>query len=303
MQRVLVIVGPTASGKSALAVALAKKFNGEIISADSRQVYRGLDIGTGKITTKEMGGVPHHLLDVSVATKNFSAGEFAKRGRVAMSAIAKRGKLPILAGGTGFYVDALLGRISLPEVKPDPKLRARFQSKSAAQLYALLKRRDPKRARAMGSPSERNNKVRLIRALEIAQHSGKVRPRHDTEVRPRGKTLWIGIKPAQKELEDRIRTRLKARIRQGLIAEGRRLHAQGLSYKRMGELGLEYRALARLLQNKISRKEFEEELYRDIRRYAKKQLGYWKRNKGVRWYDPKHNARITRDVATWLRAR
>ncbi|HTR18934.1 MAG TPA: tRNA (adenosine(37)-N6)-dimethylallyltransferase MiaA [Candidatus Paceibacterota bacterium] len=297
MQKVLVIVGPTASGKSALAVALAKKFNGEVVSADSRQVYRGLDIGTGKITRREMRGVPHHLLDVASTTRKFSAGDFAERARAAIQTISKRHKLPVIAGGTGFYIDALIGRISLPEVKADPALRVRLQKKTAAQLYVMLKQRDPKRARAMRTPSERNNKVRLIRALEIAT-SKKVA----AQQAPAYETLWLGIKPSQRELERRIRMRLTTRIRQGLIAEGRRLHAHGLSYKRMEELGLEYRSLSRLLQNKLSKKAFEEELFRDIRRYAKKQLAYWKRNRGIRWYAPERKPRIMRHVAAWLKS-
>src|SRR5580693_2616583 len=130
MQKVLVIVGPTASGKSALAVALAKKFKGEIISADSRQVYRGLNIGTGKITKREMRGVPHHLLDVVSPKKIFTAHDFVTHARRAISNIAKRGKLPIIAGGTGFYIDALVGRIVLPDVPVDEKLRARLEKKS-----------------------------------------------------------------------------------------------------------------------------------------------------------------------------
>jgi tRNA dimethylallyltransferase len=301
MQKVLVIVGPTASGKSALAVALAKKFDGEVISADSRQVYRGLDIGTGKITKREMKGVAHHLLDVASPKRNFSAGDFAKRARAAIASISKLEKLAVLAGGTGFYIDALLGRIPLPEVKPDPKLRARLQKRTAAQLYALLKTRDPKRAKLMDTPSERNNKVRLIRALEIA--AVEVGPRYFAEVGPRHNALWVGIRPTQKEMERRIRTRLEARMRLGLVAEGKRLHAGGLSYKRMEELGLEYRALSQLLQNEISREDFEEELFRNIRRYAKKQLAYWKRNKAIRWYAPQQKERVARDVAAWLRTR
>jgi len=298
MQKVLVIVGPTASGKSALAIALAKKFKGEIISADSRQVYRGLDVGTGKVTTREMQGVPHHLLDIASPKKNFSAGDFERQARNALKNIAAKHKLPIVAGGTGFYIDALLGRIQLPNVQPNAALRARLQKKTAAQLYALLKKRDTTRAKQMNTPSERNNKVRLVRALEIADSKTPERPKkHPYD------TLWLGIAPKQKKLEKRIQDRLKARIQHGMIAEAKRLHREGLSFKRMHELGLEYRALSRLLQNKISKKEFEEELFRDVRRYAKKQIGYWKRNYDIHWYDPKQKAKLTKDVAAWLRMR
>lgn len=302
-QKVLVIVGPTASGKSALAVKLAKKFKGEVISADSRQVYRGLDIGTGKITKKEMRGVPHHLLDIASAKRTFNANEFSQKARAAIRDICERARLPIVVGGTGFYIDALLGRIELANVSPNKKLRTLLQKRTAAQLFSLLKKRDPRRARAMSTPSERNNKVRLIRALEIA-----MTPKWKSVSQIKGsppclEVFWVGIAPKQKEIELKIRTRLRVRIRSGMIAEAKRLHVHGLSYKRMEELGLEYRSLSRLLQNKISRKEFEEELFRDIRRYAKKQLVYWKRNKDIRWYEPGQKAKISASVAEWLRVR
>jgi tRNA dimethylallyltransferase len=304
-QKVLVIVGPTASGKSALGVSLAKKFNGEIISADSRQVYRGLDIGTGKIPKREMRGVPHYLLDIASPKRAMTAHEFARKAEASMKKIRAHNSLPIIVGGTGFYIDALLGRASLPDVPPSKALRARLHKMTAMQLHLLLKRRDPARAKQMDTPSERNNKVRVIRALEIAAaRNTEVGPRpHETEVRPRYDLLWLGIKPTQAELERKILKRLKSRIKQGMIAESKRLHAHGISYKRMEQLGLEYRSLARLLQKKITKKEFEEELFRDIRRYAKKQMMYWQRNNEITWHDPKHIKKVEREVETWLRGR
>jgi tRNA dimethylallyltransferase len=296
LQKILVIVGPTASGKSALAVEIARKFNGGIISADSRQVYRGLDIGTGKVTEREMKGIPHHLLDVASAKKAFTANDFTQRASAAIAKMNGRDELAIVVGGTGFYIDALLGRIELPNVPPDPKLRARLQKRSVSELLTLLKKRDPKRAKALSTPSERNNKVRLIRALEIAS-SSEARPKK----RPLYDTLWIGVRPSQKEVERRIAARLRVRLRLGMIAEAKRLHAGGLSYKRMEELGLEYRSLARLLQNKISRKEFEEELFRDIRRYAKKQMMYWKRNSDIKWFARSKSKQILPTVKKWLK--
>lgn len=304
-QKVLVILGPTASGKSALGVALAKKFKGEVISADSRQVYRGLDIGTGKVTKREMQNVPHHLLDIASPKKIVTAYEFAAKAGAAMQQIAERNFLPIIVGGTGFYIDALLGRATLPDVPPNKALRARLHKKTAEQLYALLKQRDPVRAKQMDTQSERNNKVRLVRAIEVASAKGSPSRTFYTKGSPlqHMDVLWVGIAPTQIQLERKILARLKTRIKQGMIAEGKRLHTQGLSYKRMEQLGLEYRSLARLLQNKITRKEFQEELFRDIRRYAKKQIMYWKRNNKIRWYTPEQKTKITKDVATWLQAR
>ena len=298
-QKILVIVGPTASGKSALGVRLARKFKGEVISADSRQVYTGLDIGTGKITKKEMKGVPHHLLDVASPKKKFSAGDFVERARAAIKDITSRGKIPIIVGGTGFYVDSLVGRIVLPNVPPDTRLRATLTKKSTAQLFALLKKRDPKRARAMDNPSERNNKIRIIRALEIASALGKS-PK-STENSSLYRVLWVGVRPTDAQLKKNIQNRLSARIKSGMIREARGLRKSGLSYKRMEELGLEYRSLSRHLRGFISRKELERELQSDIWRYARKQIGYWKRNKLIKWFDPKNRAKIILHVEKSLK--
>ncbi|HEY4526292.1 MAG TPA: tRNA (adenosine(37)-N6)-dimethylallyltransferase MiaA, partial [Candidatus Paceibacterota bacterium] len=277
-QKVLVIVGPTSSGKSALAVGLAKKFDGEVISADSRQVYRGLNIGTGKITKREMKGVPHHLLDVASPKRKFSADDYVRYARTAIEDISKRGKLPIVAGGTGFYIDALVGRIALPNVPPNTKLRAQLEKKSVKQLFALLRRKDPRRAKNI----EPQHKRRIIRALEIAASIGKS-PTARSYLAV-GNILWIGIAPPMKELEKKIAVRLFARIRQGMAAEAKRLHVGGLSYKRMEELGLEYRSLAHLLQGAITREQMTGELNRAIRKYAIRQMRYWKRNKDIRWF-------------------
>jgi tRNA dimethylallyltransferase len=295
-QKILVLVGPTSSGKSALAVELARKFDGEVISADSRQVYRGLDIGTGKITKREMKGVPHHLLDVASPKKQFTAKDFAEKARAAIQGIAARGKLPIIAGGTGFYIDALLGRITLPDVPADKKLRAALEKKSAAQLFTMLKKKDPRRAKII----DRHNKVRLIRALEIVAAIGKV-PCAAKKLSAY-EVLWIGIAPSKKELHEKITIRLFVRIRLGMVAEAKRLHALGLSYKRMRELGLEYRALADLLEGNISRAEMVELLDRDIRRYAKRQLTYWKRNKDIVWFEPSKKSGIETTVKNWLKS-
>ncbi len=303
--RMLIIVGPTASGKSALAVHLARRFKGEVISADSRQVYKGLTIGTGKISKREMKGIPHHLLDAASPKRRFSAGEYARRARRALDMIYHINKLPIVVGGTGFYIDALVGRIVLPDVPPDKKLRAQLGKKSAQQLFTLLKEQDPKRAKSMDTPSERNNEVRLIRAIEIAQGdhlSGQPGDMiyHITCESERYHILWIGVRPEDAELKRSINARLKQRMRAGMVDEAKRVHKAGLSYKRMRELGLEYRSLALLLQNKISEKEMVRELESDIWRYARKQIGYWKRNEDIRWFTPAQKTNIERVVRKWL---
>ena len=296
--KLLVIVGPTSSGKSALAVSLARKFKGEVISADSRQVYKGLDIGTGKITKREMRGVSHHLLDVASPKKLFTAHDFKGFASQCIAQIASRNKLPIVTGGTGFFIDALVGRISLPNVPINLGLRDRLEKKTAEQLFLMLKKRDPERAKTI----DRHNRRRLVRALEIVYALGKVPKNNDLVGRYSDyDVLWIGISLAKPELDKNISMRLFARIRGGMVAEARRLHANGLSYKRMDSLGLEYRWLALLLQKKISRGEFEDMLLRDIRRYAKRQITYWKRNKEIRWFNPRNMREIYRLVSNWVK--
>src|SRR3990167_601980 len=169
-QKIVVILGQTATGKSDLAVRLAKKFKGEVISADSRQVYKGLNIGTGKITKKEMRDVPHHLLSIANPKQQFSADLFVNKAKEALTMIYHSNHLPIVVGGTGFYIDALAGKISLPNVPPNKLLRKKLNKFSKEKLFKMLKKKDPRRARSI----DRNNKVRLVRALEIVDALGKV---------------------------------------------------------------------------------------------------------------------------------
>lgn len=273
--KVIAVVGPTASGKSSLGIFLAKKLKGEVISADSRQVYKGLNIGTGKVTKKEMAGVKHHLLDVVSPKKQFTVDHFVKSAQEKIVMIYHNKHLPIVVGGTGLYVDMLLGRMAYAEVPPNPKLRAQLEKKTVAQLFVQLKKLDPRRAANI----EPNHKRRLIRAIEIAKAIGKS-PTVAPE--PKYDVLWLGISPAPAILKKNIHLRLKARMKAGMMTEARTLHEQGLSYKRMEELGLEYRYLAQLLQKKLTQKEFEIELERAIEQYAKRQQRWFKRNKDIR---------------------
>ena len=278
-KKVICLVGPTASGKSARAVMMARKIGGEVISADSRQVYKGLDIGAGKITRKEMQGVPHHLLDVESPKKIFTAHDFVERGRAVIDDILRRGKMPIVCGGTGFYIDALVGRVALPNVPPNPKLRAKLEKKSAAQLFTILQKLDRRRAKDI----DKNNSVRLVRAIEIAKKLGKVPPLKNTQGNPMYLVQWIGINPGDTILRSKIHARLLARMKNGMVKEAHKLHFRSLSYKRMHELGLEYRYLALFLQQKISKKEMLVRLENGIWDYSRRQLRYWKRNPDIKW--------------------
>ncbi|MBP6856581.1 MAG: tRNA (adenosine(37)-N6)-dimethylallyltransferase MiaA [Candidatus Pacebacteria bacterium] len=274
--KIIVVCGPTATGKSDYAVTLAKKTSGEIISADSRQVYKGLDIGSGKITKKEMRGVPHHLLDVVSPKKVFTVEQFQKLGKKAISNILKKGKTPIICGGTGFYIDALVYESNFPAVPPNKSLRTQLEKKSVEELFELVQEKDPERADTIDS----KNKVRLIRALEIIDAIGKVpnvkkESTYDVE--------WIGLDFPDEILKERIHNRLLARIKKGMLKEAHNLHTQGLSWKRMRELGLEYRFMADYLTGKISKDEMITLLETAIWQYAKRQRTWFKRNKEIRW--------------------
>ena len=292
-QKVVVIVGPTCSGKTVLSIRLAKRFKGEVISADSRQVYKGLNIGTGKVTKKEMVGVSHHLLDVVSPKKIYTAHDFVIDGRKAIADVVKREKLPIVAGGTGFYIDALVGIISLPNVPPNPTLRKKLEKKTVEQLFKLLKIKDPVRALTI----DKDNPVRLIRALEIAHALGANPP---SISKPLYDVLWIGITPTRETTGEKIHERLLARMRQGMVREATKLHRSGLTHKRMEALGLEYRYLSRLLRKSISKKEFLIELEKEINLFAKRQMTYWKRNKSINWFVPKDVRKIETRVKKFL---
>ncbi len=278
-QKLLVILGPTATGKTALAIELARALDGEVVSADSRQIYRGLDLGTGKATKREMRGVPHHLLDVASPKRQFSAAEYAVLAREAIAGIAARGKLPIVCGGTGFYIDALLG-LSLPDVQPNEALRKKLAQKTAPALFAMLEKLDPQRAKAM----DPNNKVRIIRSIEIAQSLGRVPALSRTD--SPYQTLTLGLDMPDATLRERIARRLDVRLKHGMLKEAERLHAAGLSWKRMRELGLEYRSMAEYLTKKTDRTAFVHSILTESWRYAKRQRRWFRRNTDVIWLDP-----------------
>lgn len=289
--KLLVILGSTASGKSNLAVELAKKFNGEVISVDSRQVYKDLDIGTGKITKKEMQNITHHLLDVVSPKTRFDVAKYKKLADRAIEKIVKKGKLPILCGGTGLYIDSIVKNIEYPDIPQNLKLRAQLEKKSVGELFLKLKKLDPKRSENI----DPFNKRRLIRALEIIKATGKTVGA--LEEKPKYEVLFIGIKRSPEELKKLIHKRLLARIKQGMIAEAKQLHKSGLSYKRMEELGLEYRYLSLFLQGKITKENMTSELNIKIGQYAKRQMTWFKKNTEIHWVKNKKEAiKLTREI-------
>lgn len=275
--KIVVIVGPTASGKTSLSIALAKRFDGEIVSADSRQVYKGLDIGSGKVTKEEMEGIPHHLLNVADPNDVYNVTDFVRDGRAAIADILEKGRLPIVAGGSFFYVDALLGRVSTPEVPPNPELRKMLEEKSTEELFQELEAKDPRRA----ADIDAQNRVRLIRALEIVEMLGKV-PESTSE--NLYDALVIGIDTPKEVLHQNIHNRLYARLEEGMIEEVTSLHENGLSYERLESFGLEYRFIAQFLQEKINREEMLERLEFEIRHFAKRQMTWLKRDTSIQWF-------------------
>jgi tRNA dimethylallyltransferase len=298
--KIIVVCGPTAVGKSALAVRLARRFGGEVISADSRQVYRGLNIGTGKITKREMRGVPHHMLDVANPKHRYVAAEFQKAAREKICEIFSRGRIPVVCGGSGFYISALVDGVNFPNVPPNKKLRAKLEKKPAEELFKMLKKLDPRRA----SEIDPKNKRRLARAIEIATTLGKV-PLLDircpncwtSDVQ---QSLWIGLTLHPEELRERIHIRLFSRISRGMISEVKKLRENGLSWKRMEELGLEYRYLARYLTNKITKDEMVRRLETEIWRYAKRQMTWFRRDKRIKWFSPDEYKKIENEVKKFL---
>ncbi len=277
--QVIVILGQTSTGKSDLAVKIAKKINGEIISADSRQVYKGLDLGSGKITKKEMKGVLHHLLDIANPKSKFDVTQYKKLADKAIEKIISEKKVPIICGGTGFYIDAITKGAVFPEVPPNQKLRTLLNKKSIEKLYGMLKKIDPRRAKSI----DKKNKVRIIRSIEIAKALGKVPPLKLEK--NKYQFIKIGLLLPQDILKEKIEKRLLKRIKMGMINEAKNLHQKGVSFKRMEELGLEYRQMAFYLQNKINKNEMIENLKKEIYHFAKRQMTWFKRDKEIIWID------------------
>lgn len=271
LPKIIVVCGPTATGKSDRAVELARLYNGEIISADSRQVYKGLDIGSGKITTKEMRGVPHYMLDVASPLRTYSVARFQKKAQVHIADILKRGKVPIICGGTGFYIDAIIFNTEFPKVTSDALLRKKLEQKSVEELFKVLQKKDSRRAKII----DRHNKVRLVRALEIIATLGKV-PKLSKKLMYNVERVYLDF--PDDVLKERIHVRLLKRMKQGMLAEAKRLHANGMSWKRMEKLGLEYRFLALVLQKQMTKVEFAAELELASWHYAKRQRTWFKKS-------------------------
>lgn len=290
--KILVILGPTSSGKSDVAIKLAKKHNGEIISADSRQVYRGLDIGTGKVygtwSMKHRAfiseNITHHLIDIASPKTEYNVSKFKKDAEKVIKAILKRGKFPIICGGTGFWIKAIVDNVNLPEVKPNKELRKGLEKESIKKLFAMLNKLDPERAKNIDA----KNKVRLIRAIEICKAIGQVPKimKHGTW-NMEHEFLQIGIDVSKEKLHEKIKKRLEERFRKGMIKEVEKLHnppaGEGLSFPKIQSFGLGYYWIPLYLKKKISKDELFEKVYQAEKNYAKRQMTWFKKDKRIKW--------------------
>lgn len=284
LQKVVVVCGPTATGKSDLAVLLAKKFNGEIISADSRQIYKGLDLGSGKITKKEMLGVPHHMLDIESPKKIYTVDKFSKSALKSAKEILNKNKLPIICGGTGMYIDALVDGVIFPQVLPNKKLRKELSTYTTEDLFKKLLLLDNNRAQQLKNDGGGQfNTVRLIRSIEIAEKLGSVPP---LVKNLNFEAIFIGLDFDDVTIKERILLRIRSRMKKGMLKEAERLHSEGVSFKRMHEFGLEYGHMASVLEGKITKNEFEELLAKDIWQFVKRQRTWFKKRQEILWFKP-----------------
>jgi tRNA dimethylallyltransferase len=298
MNKVIVVAGPTATGKTNIAIDLALQYNGEVISADSRQVYRGLDIGSAKVTKEEMRGVPHYMLDVAEPTHRYSVAEYQAEARKYIEDIINRGKVPIICGGTGFYIDSIIYDQSFPDVPPNEELRKKLEQKDVEELFELLQTKDPNRA----STIDPHNKVRLVRALEITEALGSV-PKQN-EKQDYYDILYLCLELERETHFDLIDTRIEQRIEQGMLDEVQNLHNQGVSYEQLESFGLEYRYLSFILQGLVSEEEGLAKLSSETKKFVKRQYTWFRKNPKVQWFNTLFEKEaLMKQVATFLSER
>ena len=284
----LIVAGPTATGKSDSAVELALRMNGEVISADSMQVYRGMDIGSAKVTVEEMRGVPHHLIDCADPSENWNVVRFQKEARRAVQDIASRGRLPILCGGTGFYIQALLYDIDFTQMDENTPLRDRLSALAAEKgpeaVHALLLEKDPASAAAIHP----NNLKRVIRAIEFMEESGGSIAAHNSQQREREsayRSVFFVLTMDRARLYERIDRRVDIMMERGLVEEVARLRAMGIQRDSTSMQGIGYKQVYGYLDGEYDLEEAVRLIKRDTRHFAKRQLTWFKREKDVIWTD------------------
>ena len=309
MPELLVVTGPTATGKTALGSALARLLDGEVVGADSMQIYRGMDIGTAKPTAAEMGGVPHHMIDVADPSECFSAARWAAMASACVDDILARGRVPVVVGGTGLYIDALLRRADFAAAPGDSGLRAQLEAEYDALGGEAFRRRlaevDPARAEKLAP----GDKKRLVRALEVFRLTGETITAHDERSRrepPRYTSMKVALDFTERErLYERIDRRAAQMFADGLADEVRGLLAAGLSERCTAMQAIGYKETAAYLRGETSLDEAIERVQRESRRYAKRQLTWLRREEGVRWlrWENAPDIRAARQIATEFSAR
>lgn len=279
LPKLIVILGPTACGKSGLGIVLARRYNGEVVSADSRQVYRGLDLGTGKVTAEEMAGVPHHLLDVADPGEQYSVARFQAEAYAAIDDILARGRLPFLVGGTGLYVRSVAEGYVFHAAPPDPALRTRLEKLPIEELRQALTD-----AGVELDADCYHNRPRLVRLLE--KHLNGEDPHAEAERQPRYEVLTLGVGYPRETVCKRIDDRLIARLDAGMVEEVATLRENGVSDEFLEGLGLEYRYILRHLTGAIpTQEQLIDQLGRAIKRFAKRQVSWFKKDRDVHWLD------------------
>jgi len=293
----VVVLGPTASGKSTLGIELAQHFHGEIVSADSRQVYRGLDIGTAKVTPEEQALIPHHLLDVADVAEIYSVAQFQQAAIEAINAIIGRGHQPFLVGGSPHYIQAVVDNLDIPAIPPQPALRAELEARPLPELLAQLEELDPQSAAVI----DRNNPRRVIRALEVCLTSGKPFSEQRRVATPLYRSLLLGIQWPREILYQRIDQRVVERIQQGMVQEVHDLLVQGVSHERLEALGLEYRFISRWLRGEFpSEQEMVQRLKYAIHDFTRRQLTWFRKDPRILWLDGNDTERAVHVVAQFI---
>ncbi len=289
--KVIVICGPTASGKTSLSIELAKQINGEVISADSMQIYKDMDIGTAKVTKEEMQGIKHYMIDIVSPEQRYSVASFKQGAEQSIEEILKKGKIPIIAGGTGLYVNSLIYNIKYIDIKIDEKYRnileQRVKEEGLEKLYKEACKIDKK---AMETISI-NDKKRILRVLEIYNQTGKNKTQLEKESRldkPKYEYKIFGINWERQELYNRINKRADIMINQGLIQEVENILKK---YKKFPTAmqGLGYKEVVEYLENKTTKQEMIEKLKMEIRRYAKRQITWFKKIENIKWIEGNNN--------------
>ena len=285
--RIPVVCGPTASGKTSFAVALAKRVGGEVVSADCMLVYKGCDIGSAKPDAAERGGVPHHMIDVAEPTQNFSVADYERQALPLCEKIFAEGKVPVICGGTGFYIRSLLFPRTNGGVAADKALREKYAALAAeegnAALHARLACVDPESAQKLHP----NDVKRVIRALEIYEKTGKKKSSQQDGETPRFPYLAVAFDYPREELYARINARVDVMLAQGLVDEVRGLLDGGVSETCQCMQGIGYKEVVQYLKNRISHSTMRDMIKQNTRNYAKRQITFFKKLPGIVWLDPK----------------